>query len=141
LNYRIRRGYNLRGLTVTRIMKSPAVALPRRFGAPLRWLAGRSSRLPHRRLTFARLLLIRGRSNLGHCHEGPWGSERTLGVTAQRPRRRRPGAYLRRVCVSADTRDTMRRPAGGGARCISCHGGHKRRWRCPYTCCWICFFA
>jgi hypothetical protein len=39
-----------RGLMASRITKRSAVAHPRRFGAPFRWFAHRSARLPLRRL-------------------------------------------------------------------------------------------
>jgi hypothetical protein len=45
-----------------------------------------------------------------------------LGATAERPRRRKPDAYLGQVCVAVDGPITLRRPVGGGPRCIFDHG-------------------
>ena len=50
----------------------------------------------------------------------------TRADVSERPRRFIQGAYLGQVCVSADGLVTLRRPAGGGVRRISGHGGHKR---------------
>jgi hypothetical protein len=51
---------------------------------------------------------------------------RSLGVTAQRPQRRKRAAYLSRLCVSADALVTMRRPAGTGCRHIFRPRGRKQ---------------
>ena len=52
--------------------------------------------------------------------------QRTLGTSAEWPRRRKPGAYLGQVCVSADGPITLRRAAGEDARRIYGQSGRKR---------------
>ena len=50
----------------------------------------------------------------------------TFSATAERPPRRKPGAYLGQVCVSADGPVTLRRAAGEGARRIYDQSGRER---------------
>jgi hypothetical protein len=52
---------------------------------------------------------------------------RVVSPTVERPRRRKPDAYLGQVCVSTDNMVTLHRPAGSVARRISGHGGDRFR--------------
>jgi hypothetical protein len=62
------------------------------------------------------------------------GSERTLGTTAYRPRRRKHAAYLHRVCVSADARTRCVAPLELGAGTFLVHAMQTGNNLCVYGC-------